>query len=299
MFGQVFTGPQLLFQTSLIISPGTMPEFVARTNYKKKAMTKTIILIHGMWGGAWCWENYKRFFEQKGYRCYTPVLRHHEVDHKDKPHTDLGTTSLLDYTRDLEDYICHLNLDEKPILMGHSMGGLLTQILGARGLAQSLVLLTPASPAGINALKLSVLKSFWSALTTWGFWRKPFRIPFNAAVYSMMHLLPKEEQKAAYNQFVDESGRAASEIGFWIFDPKRAAKVDETKVTCPVLVVSGAEDRITPAAVVQKVAQKYKTVSTYKEFENHAHWVIGEPGWGEIAAFVSAWLDWVAGDNPG
>lgn len=199
-----------------------MPEFVDKI--KKKAMTKTIVMIHGMWGGAWCWENYKRFFEQKGYQCYTPVLRHHEVDPKDKPPADLGTTGLLDYARDLEDYILKLDLDEKPILIGHSMGGLLAQILGSRGLASVIVLLTPASPAGINALKFSVLKSFWSNLTKWGFWRKPFRIPFNAAVYSMMHLLPKEEQKAAYNQFVDESGRASSEIGFWFLDPGEQQK---------------------------------------------------------------------------
>jgi pimeloyl-ACP methyl ester carboxylesterase len=61
------------------------------------------------------------------------------------------------------------------------------------------------------------------------------------------------------------------------------------------LVVSGAEDRITPASVVRKVADKYKAVSTYKEFENHAHWVIGEPGWEKIAEFVSDWLKQVSG----
>ena len=81
------------------------------------------------------------------------------------------------------------------------------------------------------------------------------------------------------------------EIGFWLFDFGGASKVDESKVTCPVLVISGAQDRLTPASVVQKVAKKYKSVSTYKEFENHAHWVIGEPGWEEIAEFVSYWLN--------
>ena len=109
-----------------------------------------------------------------------------------------------------------------------------------------------------------------------------------------MHLLPEEDQKAAYERFVYESGCAATEIGFWLFDSKGASKVDESKVTCPVLVVSGAEDRITPASVVRKVADKYKAVSTYKEFENHAHWVIGEPGWEKIAEFVSDWLKQVS-----
>ena len=106
----------------------------------------------------------------------------------------------------------------------------------------------------------------------------------------MIHLLPEVDQKAAYERFVYESGRAAFEIGFWYLDTGGAARVDETEVTCPVLVVSGAEDRITPASVVQKVANKYKTVSTYKEFGNHAHWVMGEPGWEKIAEFISDWM---------
>jgi pimeloyl-ACP methyl ester carboxylesterase len=255
-------------------------------------MTETIVMIHGMWGGPWLWENYKNFFEQRDFQCHTPTLRYHDIDPNDKPDPRLGTISLLDYAQDLEDYI-H-NLDQKPLLMGHSMGGLLAQILGARGLARGLVLLTPASPSGINAMKYSVIKTFWSVLTKWGFWRKPNRISFEASVYAMLHLLPAEEQKAVYDRSVYESGRAAAEIGFWLFDFKGASRVDKSKVNCPVLVVAGAEDRITPASVVRKVANKYKAVSTYKEFENHAHWVIGEPGWEEIAEFVCDWLNQVA-----
>lgn len=252
-------------------------------------MTETIVMIHGMWGGGWCWENYKKFFEKQGYNCINPTLRFHDMDPDGTPNSQLGTTSLLDYVEDLEKEI-H-NLGEIPILMGHSMGGLLAQILGSRGLANALVLLTPASPHGIIALKPSVIRSFWSGLTKWSFWRRPFRQTFNEAVYSMMHLLTVEEQKEAFSKFVYESGRAACETGFWFFDSKGAAKVDESKITCPVLVVAGAEDRITPPSVVQKVADKYRAVSTYKEFTNHAHWVIGEQGWKEIAEYISDWLN--------
>jgi pimeloyl-ACP methyl ester carboxylesterase len=131
-------------------------------------------------------------------------------------------------------------------------------------------------------------------LTKWGFWHKPNRLPFEAAEYSMLHLLPVEEQKAVYDRCVYESGRAAAEIGFWLLDFKGGSKVDQSKVTCPVLVIAGAEDRITPASVVRKVAAKYKTVSTYKEFENHAHWVVAEPGWEEIAEFAADWIDQVS-----
>jgi pimeloyl-ACP methyl ester carboxylesterase len=252
-------------------------------------MAETIVMIHGMWGGSWYWENYKKFFEGKGYCCIIPTLRFHDMDPKAIPNPKLGTTSLLDYAKDLEEEIRRLN--SQPILIGHSMGGLLAQILGSRGLAKALVLLTPASPSGINALTPSVVRSFWSVLTGYGFWKKPKRQTFNEAVYSMLQLSSPEEQRKIYDRFVYESGRAASEIGFWFFDPKGASKVDEKKVSCPVLVIAGSKDKITPASVVRKVADKYGAVSTYKEFPNHAHWVIGEPDWQEIASYASEWLN--------
>jgi pimeloyl-ACP methyl ester carboxylesterase len=140
------------------------------------------------------------------------------------------------------------------------------------------------------ALKPSVIKSFWTMQTTWGFWRKPMRQTFGEAVYSMLHLMPAGEQKDTYDKFVYESGRAAFEIGYWPFDSRNASRVNATKVTCPVLVVAGGQDRITPASVVRKVARKYRAVSTYKEFENHAHWVVAEPNWQEVAAYVGDWL---------
>lgn len=251
-------------------------------------MAETIVMIHGMWGTGSYWENFKGFFEGKGYRCVVPTLRFHDMDPNGVPDPRLGTTSLLDYAEDLEKLI--RELDGMPILMGHSMGGLLAQILGSRGLAKALILLTPASPRGIIALKASVIKSFWSGLTTWGFWRKPFRQTFDEAVYSMLNQMPSESWKSIYDKFVYESGRAAFEIGFWLFDSKGAARVDESRVTCPVLVIAGEKDRIVPVSVTRKVAEKYKAVSTYKEFSGHAHWVIGEPGWEQIAEYIEQWL---------
>lgn len=252
-------------------------------------MADTILMIHGMWGGAWYWENYRRVFEAKGYRCVATTLPYHDMDPRAVPDPRLGSASLLDYAGVLEREIG--TLGDKPILMGHSMGGLLAQMLAARGLARSLVLLTPASPYGILALTPSVIRSFWSMQTTWGFWRKPMRQTFGEAAYSMLHLLPEKEQKETYDKFVYESGRAAFEIGYWPFDSRGASKVDESKVTCPVLVVAGARDRITPAAVVRKVARKYQAVATYKEFENHAHWVVAEPHWQEVAEYAAGWLE--------
>jgi non-heme chloroperoxidase len=250
-------------------------------------MSSTIFMIHGMMVGPWCWDNYRNFFEEKGYRCITPVLRFHDMDPAGIPDPRLGTTSLLDYIADLEEEIA--GLQERPILMGHSMGGLLAQILASRGYAEAAVLLTPASPAGINALSFTVLKSFSGAMMNWGFWKKPFRFSFTKAVYSCMHLLPCEEQKQVYGKMVYESSRAARQIGYWYLDRTKAARVDHDAVSCPMLVIAGKEDRITPAPVVKKVAHKYKDAA-FKMFDDKAHWVLGEPGWQDVAAYVSGWL---------
>ena len=251
-------------------------------------MKRTLFMIHGMFCGAWCWEKYKAFFEDKGYSCVTTTLRHHDLGLDELPDPRLGTTSILDYAKDLEDEI--RQLDTTPIIVGHSMGGLLAQILGSRGLAKGLVLLTPASPSGVFALKWSVIKSFWSGLKKWGWWKKPYRGTFDEAVYGILNFISEEDQKDTYNRFVYESGRAAMEIGFYLFDSQNASKVDESKVKCPILVIAGSKDRLTPASVVRKVSNKYKPLSTYREYPNHAHWVVGEPDWEEIAEYVTNWV---------
>ncbi len=250
-------------------------------------MERNIVMIHGMWGGGWYWEKYIKFFTEKGYQCHAPYLRYHNVDPKAEPDPRLGTTSLLDYAQDLENYIKEKELNERPILMGHSMGGLLAQILGAQGVASALVLLTPAPPAGIFALKFSVIKTFRPVLFKWGFWEKPHSLPLKNSVYGMMHLMSENDQQNHYVQCVHESGRAATEIAFW----HQAARVDESEVKCPVLVVAGKEDRITPAPVVKKVAKKYGVLpEDYKCFDKHAHMVVCEPGWEDVAGFVWEWL---------
>lgn len=248
---------------------------------------KTIIMIHGMWGGGWYWNNYVQYFESRGYVCITPTLRYHNIDPGAKPHPLLGTTSLLEYVNDLQLEVDSLGV--APIIMGHSMGGLLAQMLASRIESRALVLLAPAAPYGVMAMSPSVLRAFRSFLTTWGFWKKPHRQTFSEAACSVFNRMPSSEQRALHAKYVYESGRATAEIGLWPLDVRKASAVDETKINCPVLAVVGAEDKIIPPASVRKIAAKYG--ATYREFPNHAHWVVGEEGWENVAAEVSMWLN--------
>ncbi len=251
-------------------------------------MAHTIFMIHGMFCGRWVWKNYTGFFERKGYRCQAVDLRFHNVPPYDSPDPRLGTTGMLDYVADLEESIRCLN--EPPILMGHSLGALLAQILAGRGLGRALVLLTPAAPAGIFTLKPSVIRTFWRQLFSWGFWKKPFRLTLAAAKHAVFNRLPPAEHERVFKKLVWESGRAATQTGFWFLDPAKTTRIDESQIKCPVLVIAGAHDKITPLTVVRRVADKYKTVSTFKVFAHHSHWLFAEPGWHNPAAFIYEWL---------
>lgn len=250
--------------------------------------SKTLFMIHGMWGGGWYWQGYRELFEAAGWHCIAPTLPWHDVDPHEPPDPRLGSASLLDYAAALERELDAL--DGPPVIMGHSMGGLLAQMLGARGRARALVLLAPASPAGIVAIRPSVLRSFLSTQMSWGFWRKPMRQTFAEAVYSMLHLLPEAEQRATYARLVHESGRAAAEIGYWLLDRRHASRVDATRVRCPMLLFAGQQDRITPASVVTRVARKYGDRATLELLPDHAHWLVGEPGWQRVAEQARDWL---------
>jgi pimeloyl-ACP methyl ester carboxylesterase len=138
------------------------------------------------------------------------------------------------------------------------------------------------------ALSPSVIRAFLSYFAKWRFWKQPHRQTFSEAAYSAFNRMPAHEQKDLHGKYVCESGRATAEIGLWPLDPRKASRVDASKVCCPVLTVVGSADRIIPPFSVRKVAAKYK--ATHKEYPDHAHWLMGEQGWEEIAGNISEWL---------
>ena len=82
---------------------------------------------------------------------------------------------------------------------------------------------------------------------------------------------------------------ALFETGYMNFDSKKACRFDESKIICPILFISSKEDRIIPSSSVKKCASKYKN-STYQEFGNHAHWIIGEQGWQDVSGYIDNWI---------
>ncbi len=248
-------------------------------------------MIHGAFCGPWVFERFRRPFEAAGYRVHAPMLRHHA--HGAPVPRALGTTSLVDYAADLATFIA--KLDAPPVLLGHSLGGLLAQMLAAKGLARALVLLAPCPPWGVLPSTLFEIASAQTMLLAGDFWNQPLKPDYWVAAANSLDRLPPAERHKVFARFVPESGLATFEIMHWAFDLKRAALVHAQDVVCPILCLTGSHDRINPPSTVRRIAERYKGRAIYEEIEGHSHWLVGEPGWETIAARALGWLGDILG----
>jgi pimeloyl-ACP methyl ester carboxylesterase len=244
-------------------------------------------MIHGAFCGAWAFDAFREPFEEK-YTVHAPTLRYHDCGWE--PPKEFGRASLLDYAADLEKLIA--SLDETPILLGHSMGGLLAQMLAAKGLARACVLLAPSAPWGVLPSTMFEIASAQTLLFSGGDYRGSIIPPsYQIAAAHSLDKLDPTTRSAVYARFVPESGQATFEIMNWSFDLRRAGHVRARDVTCPVLCLVGSDDKINPPSTVSRIAIRYRGRSRFEEIKGHSHWLIGEPGWENLAARSLAWLD--------
>ncbi|ABS62201.1 alpha/beta hydrolase fold [Parvibaculum lavamentivorans DS-1] len=249
---------------------------------------QVVMFIHGMWSRPPVWDNFRSFFEARGYRTVTPALRH-RTEPGVAPHPDLGTTSIADYAADLTAEI--EKLGSPPLIVGHSMGGLLAQILAARKLARAAVCLASAHCAGYVTLDRGPMRIFSEHVLSGRFWRRP-QLPSLAAMRSgVLNGLPPAEQDALYATLVPESGRAFFEIGYWFLDRQRTTWINPADVSCPLLMLTGAEDALTPLAFTRRVAEGYGDRAVFEGLPERSHWLPAEPGWERIAERAATFFE--------
>lgn len=256
-------------------------------------MSQTVVLIHGAFCAAWAMEPYAQLFAAHGFKVVTPTLRHHDTVPGMRAPRELGLTSTLDYADDIEKLV--RELDAPPILVGHSMGGLIAQMVATRVPVRALALLAPSAPWG------TLPTSAWEIVSAQGlyfagqFWNKPLRPESWIAETHALDLLPDGERQATFARFVPESGLATFEILHWAMDMRRATYVDARMVDCPVLCVAGEFDRVNPPKTVASIARRYRERGDYHEIAGASHWLIGEPGWQNTGRHVLQWVEGVAG----
>lgn len=246
-----------------------------------------VVLIHGMWCTGASWKRVVDILAPRGYDCFAPSLPAHD-DTPDQP-LQVRRKSLREYLAALEAAIAAKACDRPPILVGHSMGGLLAQQLATRLDPLALVLLTPAAPRGINALTPAVVGAFAPWMLGGTFWRNPHKPGFAHAQRYAFNGVPPDRHRALYESLVHESGRAAFELGLWPLDFSRASAVESAKVRCPVYVVGCGKDRLTPASVVRKLVRRYPQ-ATQRHYPERGHWVIDDEETEEMMHAICGWL---------
>lgn len=252
--------------------------------------SKTILFIHGMYMTPLCWEHWLEYFQAKGYRCLAPAWPGRNTPipalRKNHPDPQLGQLTL---SRVIEHYEDQLKpLDEKPVLIGHSMGALVVQILLQKDIAAAGVAIDSAPPQGIFTPSWAFLKSNWPHINPFADQSIPIPMSLSRFQYTFVNGLSSDQQQAAYERYVvPESRRVPAQ------SLTKVAAINFTRPHPPLLMIAGSDDHLIPASLNKTNYEKYKaspSITDYKEFPGRVHFLIGQDNWQEIADYVAKWL---------
>jgi pimeloyl-ACP methyl ester carboxylesterase len=254
----------------------------------KTINSKTILFVTGAFVSHVGWDKWKDFFEVKGYTCIVepwPEKKGTAKQLRDKQPNDTALAD-LHYTDVVEHYAkIARNLPEKPILIGHSLGGLTVQILLQLGLGEAAIAIHSVPPQGVLSFEPSFIRSLWKPLGLFSSLKKTHLMSLSEWQYAFTNGMSLEDQKESYEiNTIPESRRVMrGPLG-------SAGKIDFKKAHGPLLFISGSTDHIMPASLNYKNYKKYKnthnnSVTEYKEFEGKNHYVLGLPTWQEEANY--------------
>lgn len=253
--------------------------------------TKQIVFITGAFVGNNCWDEWRDYFESKGYQTIAPPWPFKdgspaELRARQPNDVQLGRLTL----RELVDHYAAIvsSFPEKPIIIGHSLGGLITQILVNRGLPAAAIAIHPVPSLGVFPYEFSFLKGGWRSLGLFTSVNKTYLMSFKKWQYAFVNGMPLEVQRATYEKFIIPESKTVARGGL-----TRAAAVDYAKEHPPLLITSGSEDTIIPAHLNNRNYKRYKkngSVLDYKEFAGRNHFVLGQPTWKEDADYILEWL---------
>lgn len=256
----------------------------------KTINSKTVLFVTGNFVSNQGWDQWKAYFEAQGYTTLAPAWPFKDgspaelrKSHPNNQIASLRLTQVVDYFADIIK-----SLPEKPIIIGHSMGGLITQLLINRGLGTAGIMIHSVPPQGVLATKFSFYKATWGPLGFFTSAKDTFLMSFKQWQYAFTNGMTLAEQKQSYEENVIPESKSLSRDGL-----TSAAKIDFKKPHAPLLFVAGEEDNIMPASLNYSNFKKYKdtnSVTDFKAFKGRNHYVLGQASWKENANYI---LDWI------
>jgi len=259
-----------------------------------EASAPPVVLVHGLWLTPRSWEGWKERFESRGHQVLAPAWPRMQGDVEDirrdpSPLNGLGITEITDHYADIVQ-----GLDHPPIIMGHSFGGLIVELLLDRGLGVAGVAISPAPVKGVLRIPPSQLRSAFPALGNPANRKRTVELTPKQFRYAFTNTMSDEEAQAAYDRYqVPGPARPLFQAAFANFNPNAANKVDFHRDDRPPLLVMGNDqDHTVPASVSKEAAKrlgKSKAVVDYKEWAGRPHFTAGAPGWEDVADYALEW----------
>ncbi len=254
-----------------------------------------VVLIHGLWLTPRSWEGWKERFESSGHQVLAPAWPRirgevEDVRRDPSPLNGLGLTEIVDHYEGIV-----RGLDRPPVIMGHSFGGLVTEILLDRGLGAAGVAISPAPVKGVLRLPPAQLRATFPALRNPANRNRTVELSPKQFHYNFTNSMAPDEARAAYERYhVPGPGRMLFEAAFANFNPRAANKVDMRKGDRPpLLIIGNDQDNTVPASLSKEAAKrlgKSSAVVDYKEFAGRPHFA-GAPGWESVADYALDWAD--------
>jgi len=257
-----------------------------------------LILIHGAWLSALSWENYSEYFAKRGFAVSAPEWPRkqggvEEMRETAEASAGLGVQEIVDHYAQLIEA-----LDQPPVLIGHSYGGLFVELLLDRGLGRAGVAMSPAPPKGILALPFSTLKAGAPALAHPSKWHGVVTLTAEEFAYAFVNTFSERDAVAAYDRYaVPETGQIFYEAGFANFHLHPPTEVHfKNGDRAPLLIVGAAEDHTVPASLSKAQYKRYERSparTDYLEFAGRPHFHMVASDWEEVVAAVDRWPDGV------
>jgi pimeloyl-ACP methyl ester carboxylesterase len=264
--------------------------FSQNLNRKKMANSnsQTIVFIHGLFVNPESWAEWKTYFEAKGYKCYTPANPFHEGNPTDLRNNINPKLSKLGFEEVVQNIIKLIDtLPEKPIVIGHSLAGLVVQKLIELDKAEAGVCIDGAVPKNIFP-PFRTVKTMFPVIQPFS-GNSPYIATKEWFHFAFCTTLTRQESDKVYDQIcVPESRNIPRQTLY-----KSFAKVDLKKPHNPLLFIGGEKDNIIPARLSKKNAEAYKdknSVSDFKEFKGKCHYICGQENWQEVANYILTWL---------
>jgi pimeloyl-ACP methyl ester carboxylesterase len=247
----------------------------------------TLLMIHGVGCDASAWDVMKPLFEKGGWTCEAMTL-FPERRVRTNPPANLPELGIADYIEAAASEARRLAARDgaKPAVIGHSMGGLIAQVLAERGEVSRAVFLTPAQTKDCAVIGPSVAWTFANIILKQDR-KKSYKVWKTGFKWGVLNRVPAARHDEIYAGAVFDSGKVYGDL-------TDGLKVDERSVRIPTLTIAGGQDRATVPQAVRKVAAKYAKSPVKGEFIEYplnAHWIVDEPGTDKVAADILTWLE--------